>query len=50
MAASQQGCESEGRVSTMIEGAGNDFYTEDFSADLPKDLDGENLVVSVKRA
>lgn len=26
------------------------FYTEDFSSDLPKDLDGESLIVSVKRA
>jgi len=27
----------------------DDFYTEDFSSDLPKDLDGETLVISVKR-
>ncbi|MEM9950609.1 MAG: isoleucine--tRNA ligase [Chloroflexota bacterium] len=29
--------------------AQDDYYTEDFSSDLPKDLDGESLVISVKR-
>jgi hypothetical protein len=27
----------------------NGFYTEDFSSDLPKDLSGETLIISVKR-
>ncbi|MEO1646765.1 MAG: hypothetical protein AAFR67_16370, partial [Chloroflexota bacterium] len=25
------------------------FYSEDFSSDLPKDLEGKSLVISVKR-
>ncbi|MGB7341726.1 MAG: isoleucine--tRNA ligase [Phototrophicaceae bacterium] len=35
--------------SLSVDDATEGFYTEDFTADLPKDLDGETLVIRVKR-